>query len=157
MAANPRTTDVEVDPGTTLRMSRNRGRDTKPELAVRSLVHAMGLRYRVNARPIERLRRSADLVFRREHVAVMIDGCFWHGCPSHYRPATLRSKYWAEKRAENERRDRETDDALTEAGWLVLRFWEHEAPIAVAEQIKAVVLARRAGLYHELAARPPSS
>src|SRR5690606_26089746 len=68
-------------------MRANKGRDTRPEMAVRSELHAMGLRYRVGVRPLEGLRRTADVVFSRERVAVFVDGCYWHGCPDHHRPA----------------------------------------------------------------------
>src|ERR1700722_10486115 len=62
-------------------MQGDKSRDTKPEIAVRSAVHALGMRYRVSARPLRDLRRTADLVFRNARVAVFVDGCFWHGCP----------------------------------------------------------------------------
>ncbi|QSR32305.1 hypothetical protein CFI00_17785 [Nocardioides sp. S5] len=68
-------------------MRGNRSRDTKPELAVRRLLHAEGLRYRVNARPLPEVRRTADIVFRAKRIAVFIDGCYWHGCPEHYVPS----------------------------------------------------------------------
>jgi DNA mismatch endonuclease (patch repair protein) len=69
-------------------MQGNRSRDTKPELAVRRILHARGLRYFVNRKPVPDLRRTADLVFTRAKVAVFIDGCFWHGCPEHHKPPT---------------------------------------------------------------------
>jgi DNA mismatch endonuclease Vsr len=62
-------------------MRSNRGRDTSPEMAVRRAVWARGMRYRVDTRPLPELNRRADLVFRRERVAVFIDGCYWHSCP----------------------------------------------------------------------------
>ncbi|MGI8446713.1 MAG: hypothetical protein ACR2MP_05920 [Streptosporangiaceae bacterium] len=68
-------------------MRGNRSRDTRPELAVRSAVHRRGLRYRVSVRPLPEVRRTADLVFPSERVAVFIDGCYWHGCPEHYVPS----------------------------------------------------------------------
>jgi DNA mismatch endonuclease (patch repair protein) len=116
-------------------MRANRGRDTSPELAVRRLVHAQGLRYRVNARPEPNLRRTADMVFRRARVAVFIDGCFWHGCPEHHTVAKSNATYWAKKVTANRARDLETTAALTAAGWLVLRVWEHEEPKAAARLI----------------------
>ncbi len=64
------------------RMKAQRTRDTAAELAVRSALHRLGLRFRVN-RPVVGLRRRADVVFPTEKVAVFIDGCFWHGCPLH--------------------------------------------------------------------------
>ncbi|MFE9935765.1 very short patch repair endonuclease [Streptomyces hirsutus] len=122
-----------------------RSRDTKPEITIRRLVHAAGLRYRVAARPLPDLRRTADMVFRPAKVAVFIDGCYWHGCPEHYVPPKTNSGYWSEKVIRNVKRDRETDEKLREAGWLVLRFWEHEPSDACADKIALVVLGRREG------------
>ncbi|MEU0491246.1 very short patch repair endonuclease [Nocardiopsis sp. NPDC006139] len=124
-------------------MRANRGRDTGPELAVRRLVHAAGLRYRVSARPLPALRRTADLVFTRRRIAVFVDGCFWHGCPEHHTTARTNAAYWAEKVRANRERDADTDRRLGEAGWTVLRFWEHEEPAAVAERIVAAVRGAR--------------
>ncbi|WP_446725081.1 very short patch repair endonuclease [Nocardiopsis sp. N85] len=120
-------------------MRSNKGRDTGPELAVRRLVHAAGLRYRVSARPVPTLRRTADLVFTRRRVAVFIDGCFWHGCPEHHTRARTNAAYWSEKVETNRSRDADTDRRLTEAGWTVLRFWEHEEPAEVAGRIVEAV------------------
>ncbi|MBD2818152.1 MULTISPECIES: very short patch repair endonuclease [Streptomyces] len=122
-----------------------RSRDTKPEILIRRLVHAAGLRYRVAARPLPDLRRTADMVFRSAKVAVFIDGCYWHGCPEHYVPPKTNSGYWSEKVVRNVERDRDTDERLREAGWLVLRFWEHEPSGACADKIALTVLARRQG------------
>ncbi|RCV51407.1 very short patch repair endonuclease [Marinitenerispora sediminis] len=121
-------------------MRGNRGRDTKPELRLRSLIHRQGLRYRVGVRPLPELRRTADLVFTRARVAVFVDGCFWHGCPAHLRPASRNSEFWREKIEANRARDEETDRILTEAGWKVVRVWEHEdlgeAALRVAEFVR---------------------
>ena len=124
-------------------MLANRSRDTSPELRVRSLVHRRGLRYRVAQRPISGVRRTADLVFRPTRVAVFVDGCYWHGCPEHYVEPKTNAEYWREKIGANGRRDRQTDDLLTAAGWLVLRFWEHEPPERVAQAIVEAVTRRR--------------
>ena len=78
-------------------MLANRSRDTGSELAIRKRVHAMGLRYRVSARPISGLRGTADLVFATERIAVFIDGCFWHGCPEHRRSPRAYADYWSAK------------------------------------------------------------
>lgn len=121
----------------------NRSRDTKPELAIRSLVHARGLRYRVATRPLKDLRRTADMVFRPTKVAVFIDGCFWHGCPEHGTSPKANADYWAPKLERNKARDEETTIALQEAGWLVIRIWEHEPPERAAESIVEAVLGRR--------------
>ncbi|MEH0521944.1 very short patch repair endonuclease [Streptomyces stelliscabiei] len=103
-----------------------RSRDTKPERLVRSLLHAQGLRYRVAAKPLPDLRRTADIVFRPAKLAVFIDGCYWHGCPEHYVPPKTNQGYWSDKVARNMLRDRDTDEQLRAAGWTVLRFWEHD-------------------------------
>jgi DNA mismatch endonuclease, patch repair protein len=116
-----------------------RNRDTSPEKAVRSAVHSMGLRFRVATRPLPDLRRTADLVFRSARVAVHVDGCWWHGCPYHSKPAKTNEGYWHPKIAGNKARDADTDLRLAEAGWMSLRFWEHEDPLDVAEMIAAVV------------------
>ncbi|WP_371603738.1 very short patch repair endonuclease [Streptomyces sp. NBC_01220] len=120
-----------------------RSRDTQPERLIRRLVHANGLRYRVAARPLPDLRRTADLVFRPAKVAVFIDGCYWHGCPEHYVAPKTNPGYWSDKVARNMARDRDTDQRLTEAGWLVLRFWEHQSSDACALAIVDAVRARR--------------
>jgi len=115
-------------------MLSNRGRDSGPELLVRKRLHAAGLRYRVDFAPVGG-RRRADIVFTRQHLAVFIDGCFWHRCPEHATVPARNSEYWVPKLARNVERDRETDASLCAAGWSVLRFWEHEAPDAVARAI----------------------
>lgn len=120
-------------------MLANRGKDTGPELAVRRLLHAQGLRYRVDFRLAPPLRARADVVFTRQRIAVFIDGCFWHGCPIHATSPKANSDYWGPKLARNIERDRETAVALAERGWTVLRFWEHEAPAVVADAIVQAV------------------
>jgi DNA mismatch endonuclease (patch repair protein) len=120
-------------------MSSNRPRDTRPELALRRAVHALGLRYRVSARPLPGLSRTADLAFRRARVAVFMDGCFWHGCPQHHTVASTNAEYWAEKVRRNRERDAETDRLLEESGWLSVRVWEHEDPLEAAMTIRDAV------------------
>ncbi|WP_084229625.1 very short patch repair endonuclease [Mycobacterium sherrisii] len=124
-------------------MQANKGRDTKPEVALRSAVHALGLRYRVSTRPLKGLRRTADMVFPRARVAVFLDGCFWHGCPDHHTVAVTNRKFWADKVVQNRARDRDTDQRLEEAGWLSVRVWEHEDPCEAALRIWNVVSARK--------------
>ncbi|MEW1701148.1 DNA mismatch endonuclease Vsr [Streptomyces sp. NPDC091278] len=111
----------------------NRGRDTGPELRIRSILHRKGLRYRVSAPPVPGVRRTADLVFTRAKVAVFVDGRFWHECPDHYRPARANSAFWGEEKERNRAKDEATDEILAQAGWAVVRVWEHEAPEAAAE------------------------
>ncbi|MBK5994178.1 very short patch repair endonuclease [Streptomyces microflavus] len=123
-----------------------RSRDTKPERLIRQLVHANGLRYRVATRPLPDLRRTADLVFRPAKVAVFIDGCYWHGCPEHYVSPRTNPGYWSDKVARNMARDRDTDRRLQEAGWLVMRFWEHQDSDTCALTIVKTVRDRRRAL-----------
>ncbi|MCK9868104.1 very short patch repair endonuclease [Nocardiopsis dassonvillei] len=124
-------------------MQANRSRDTAPELALRRAVHARGLRYRVAARPIKELRRTADLVFTRARVAVFLDGCFWHGCPKHHTIAVRNGEYWASKVERNRVRDADTDRRLGEAGWTVVRVWEHEDPLDAAGRVETAVAEAR--------------
>lgn len=109
-------------------MLANRGRDTGPELAIRSRVHRAGLRYRVDwSLPFDR-RRRADLVFTRVGLYVFIDGCFWHGCPEHFTVPKTRTDFWLTKIEGNQRRDRDTDARLRQLGLTPLRLWEHTDP-----------------------------
>jgi DNA mismatch endonuclease, patch repair protein len=123
-------------------MRSNKSRDTKPELALRSAVHARGLRYRVSAKPLAGVRRTADLVFSRAKVAVFLDGCFWHGCPEHHTVASANAKFWADKVDGNRKRDRDTDGRLAEAGWVSVRVWEHEDAAEAARRVEEIVRAR---------------
>jgi DNA mismatch endonuclease, patch repair protein len=125
-------------------MQGNRSRDTAPELAVRRAMHALGLRYRVDIRPLPTLRRRADAVFTKARVAVFVDGCFWHGCPEHGRIPTSNRDYWEPKLARNVQRDRDTDERLIEAGWVVVRVFEHDDVGTAAARIAEVVRQRRA-------------
>lgn len=139
------TTSYASTSGVRNRMQLQRTRDTAPELAVRRILHARGLRYRVDRPPLKGLRRRADIVFGPAKVAVFIDGCFWHGCPEHGRKETQANpNYWSGKMARNRERDADTDAQLAEAGWAVVRVWEHQPPVEVADVI-ADIVARRLG------------
>jgi len=81
-------------------------------------------------------------VFTRHRIAVFIDGCYWHGCSEHHRPARTNGTFWSEKIAANRRRDEDTNRSLAEAGWTVLCFWEHEDPALVASAILTTVKRR---------------
>jgi DNA mismatch endonuclease (patch repair protein) len=122
-------------------MQRQRRRDTKPEVAVRRAVHALGLRYLVDVAPIPG-RRRADMVFSRAKVAVYVDGCFWHGCPQHATEPKANREWWRQKLDRNRERDADTDTLLLAAGWLPLRVWEHEAPTAAARKVAEAVRSR---------------
>lgn len=118
-------------------MKSNRRRDTKPELVIRRLLHAQGLRYRVDVPLDFDRRRRADIVFPAARLVVFIDGCFWHGCQEHYTVPVTNADFWSAKRAKNMSRDEETTERLTQSGWTVKRYWEHEDPIAVVDDIEA--------------------
>ena len=85
-----------------------------------------------------------DFVFRRERLAVFVDGCFWHGCPEHFRRPKSRQKFWDAKFARNQERDRLVTRALRAAGWRVLRLWEHE--LAMKREARLLARLRRWGL-----------
>ena len=80
---------------------------TKPEIALRRELHRRGLRFRVNLRGVP---GSPDIAFTRARLAVFVDGCFWHGCPDHYVAPKNNSQWWADKLAENRRRDMKVDE-----------------------------------------------
>ncbi|MGW4383655.1 very short patch repair endonuclease [Kitasatospora sp. NPDC004531] len=130
-------------PSVAARMSRQSSRDTAQELAVRRLLYASGLRYRVNARVPGMPRRTVDILFLGPRVAVFLDGCFWHGCPEHTTSPKANAEWWRTKLDRNITRDRETTDHLTAEGWTVLRFWEHQPPEEVARTVHDLVRARR--------------
>jgi len=126
-------------------MSRNRGKDTGPEVALRVLCWSSGLRYRLDVKIIGK----PDFVFVREKVAVFVDGCFWHGCPAHYNAPKTRSDFWEAKLHKNRLRDEMVTKELQDSGWLVLRYWEHDIKTATqreerVREIQAAIQARRA-------------
>ena len=86
-------------------MSGLRRRNTVPELAVRRLLHAAGLRYRVVYPVPGQRRRTIDIAFTRPRLAVFIDGCFWHGCRAHGSQPRANSEWWRHKIAANQARD----------------------------------------------------
>lgn len=124
------------------RLSQLQRRDTAPELAVRRLLHAAGYRYRVAFPVPGQRRRTIDIAFTGDRLAIFIDGCFWHGCPSHGTSPRSNSEWWQQKLSANRARDRSTEALLADLGWSFLRFWEHEDPALVVDAI-ADRLARR--------------
>jgi len=103
-------------------MSRIRGSDTKPEIALRTHLWEMGLRYRLRYE----LPGRPDLVFVKQRVAVFVDGCFWHGCPDHATIPSTNRRFWEQKIGKNLARDDKINKELDSMGWLVIRIWEHE-------------------------------
>ena len=123
-------------------MSAQATRETGPERELRTRLHGAGLRYRVHVRPLVGLRREADVVFTRRRVAVFVDGCFWHGCPEHATSPKANAEWWARKLERNKERDEETNTLLAQAGWTVIRIWEHENPDDAAAEVIAAVRSR---------------
>ncbi len=123
-------------------MTRTRRRDTAPELVFRSAIRLQRLRYRVNYKLLPGFCRRADVAFVSARVAVFIDGCFWHGCPTHGTWPKANSEFWRSKIEMNRKRDRDTDRRLTEAGWLVFRVWEHDDLVAAAGIVAELVFSR---------------
>lgn len=121
------------------RMQRQARRDTKPELALRRTLHAMGLRFRVDRAVIPGVRRRPDIVFGPAKVAVFVDGCFWHRCPEHGTLPKANSEWWADKLQRNVERDADTDRRLADLGWLAVHVWEHEASADAAIRVAALV------------------
>jgi DNA mismatch endonuclease (patch repair protein) len=72
------------------------------------------------------MRGKPDFTFRQHKLAIFVDGCFWHGCPTHLRMPVSNKDYWAQKIQRNVRRDKTTTRELRRSGWRVLRVWEHE-------------------------------
>ncbi|MEU8641344.1 very short patch repair endonuclease [Streptomyces sp. NPDC048674] len=120
-------------------MSRQPSKDTGAELAVRRLLHSAGLRYRVEYPVPGMPRRRIDIAFTGLKVAVLIDGCFWHGCPLHATRPKANADWWSNKLDRNIARDTETTEHLITQGWTVLRFWEHEPPEEVALVVRTTV------------------
>lgn len=122
----------------------NRRRDTEPELRLGSALHRQGYRYRRDFPVVAGgVRVRPDFVFTRARVAVFVDGCYWHGCPQHGLMPKANAEYWRGKLERNRQRDLLVNAALQDAGWTVLRFWEHEDPDEAAERVAEAISASR--------------
>lgn len=126
-------------------MRANRRANTKPELALRRELHRLGYRYRKDYRLQlgQDTRVRPDIAFTARRVAVFVDGCFWHCCPDHGGQPAANTWYWEPKLRRNVERDRAADAALAEAGWQVIRVWEHESLDAAVGAVVAAVGAAR--------------
>lgn len=103
-------------------MARVRSKNTLPEIALRRALWRLGFRYRLHSA----LPGSPDIVLPRYRTALFVDGCFWHGCPDHYRAPITNGGFWSAKLERNLRRDAKADGDLVAMGWHVVRIWEHE-------------------------------
>ncbi len=107
-------------------MSRIRGKDTKPEIKVRKLIHALGYRFRLHGR---NLPGSPDLAFPGKRAVIFVHGCFWHrhpGCVKCTFPKT-RIEFWKDKFEKNVERDLRAVSQLHQLGWRVMTIWECES------------------------------
>lgn len=120
-------------------MTATAGRDNERERALRSELHRRGLRFRLHQSLLTNSRRTVDIAFSGARAAVLLDGCFWHGCPTHGTWPKNNAAWWRNKIETNIARDRDTDRRLTDAGWHVLRIWEHEAIEIAADRIETLV------------------
>ena len=146
--SEPRSSSRRIAPPTsahaTATMRANPGRDTAPEVRLRSALHRAGLRFRKNAPldlPAGRVR--PDVVFPRLRLAVFVDGCFWHGCPEHGSRPSGNSEFWAAKIDGNRRRDADQTEWLEGEEWTVLRVWEHESIADATERILRAIAVLR--------------
>jgi DNA mismatch endonuclease (patch repair protein) len=135
-----------LDPATQRRMSRTCQRDNAREVALRSLLHRRGLRFRIYRRLLPGSTRTADIVFVRARLAIFLDGCFWHGCPVHASWPKTNAEWWRNKIETNRQRDQNTDQRLRAGGWTVLRIWEHQS---LDDAVARVVIALERGSQGE--------
>jgi DNA mismatch endonuclease, patch repair protein len=109
-------------------MTATRRRDTSAEKALAEALVQLGLLFETDFAAVAGTRRRVDIAFPKQRVAVFLDGCFWHCCPLHGTWPRANASFWRDKILANVRRDADTDQQLREAGWIVLRFWEHHRP-----------------------------
>ena len=130
-----------LNDGRSRNMQANRRSNTKPEVALRRELHRLGYRYRKDHRLdlSSGVRVRPDIVFTRRKVAVFVDGCFWHVCPEHGREPTRNEWYWTPKLRRNVERDRMANAALADAGWQVVRIWEHEDMQNAVDRVRGVI------------------
>lgn len=124
-------------PGRQANMRAIHRRGTKPEQQLASALHSLGFRFRRDYPIIiDGVRVRPDIVFTRKKVAIFVDGCFWHCCPEHGHIPKVNQSYWAPKLARNCERDERDSFLLEDAGWTVLRVWEHQVlPEALCEAL----------------------
>src|SRR4030065_2940564 len=102
-------------------MSSIHSQDTGPETTLRKALWGKGLRYRKYYG-----KEKIDIAFPSKKLAIFVDGCFWHGCPIHSHMPKSNEDYWRPKLQKNIKRDRIKENSLSQNGWTVIRFWEHE-------------------------------
>jgi DNA mismatch endonuclease (patch repair protein) len=125
-------------------MSRIRGRgNERTELALVRLFRANEI---TGWRRHAKLPGRPDFVFRKEKVAVFVDGCFWHGCPKCFREPNTNKAFWRKKISDNRTRDKKVSLRLRAEGWRILRIWEHalrQAPAMTTARVRRILLGSR--------------
>jgi len=125
-------------------LRRTARRDTAPELALRRELHRLGLRFLVDTAPAGMSRRRrTDVVLRGARIAVLVHGCFWHGCPEHFHAPKANAQWWRLKLESVQRRDADTLRQLEQAGWLPVVVWEHEDMGEAAQRLARLNAERR--------------
>jgi len=116
-------TDVLTPKQRTYNMSRIQGKNTTPEIKLRKLLFATGIRgYRIH----HNIPGKPDIVFVKKKIAIFIDGCFWHKCSVCFQEPETRKEFWMKKIQSNIDRDKKVNEQLKNEGWTVIRIWEHE-------------------------------
>lgn len=128
--------DVHTKQQRSYNMSRIRGRDTKPEILLRKSLWRKGFRYSLHSR---RLAGKPDIAMSKYKIAIFIDGCFWHRCPAHFKEPRNNKEFWKKKITSNLERDERNNLLLKNAGWTVLRFWEHEVSGKIDSVVRKIV------------------
>ncbi len=104
-------------------MSNIKSKNTKPEVLLRKCLWNQGYRgYRIHNKT---LPGKPDIVFKKQKIAIFIDGCFWHKCPLDFQTPKTNTKYWIRKIEINVERDKKVNEELRREGWIVVRIWEH--------------------------------
>jgi DNA mismatch endonuclease (patch repair protein) len=135
MGSYPRERPAPLNRHVSEQMKRMPRSSTKPEVALRKLLHARGLRFRLHRRD---LPGSPDIVMPGARLAVFVDGCFWHACPEHGVLPKNNRDWWAAKLDDNSERDARKDRQLTELGWFPLHLWEHEDVESMADRVETL-------------------
>lgn len=120
-------------------LSRMPVKNTGPELRLRSAIHALGMRFRLESK----LPGRPDIVLPRARLAIFVDGCFWHACQQHGVTPKNNRDWWSAKLGRNVERDREKDAALRDLGWNAVHVWEHEDALQAAERIRELWLSHQ--------------
>jgi DNA mismatch endonuclease (patch repair protein) len=128
-------TDVLTQEQRKYNMSRIKGKNTGPEVKLRKMLFAKGIRgYRIHYN----LPGKPDIVFIKKKIAIFIDGCFWHKCPVCFQEPATRKEFWMKKIQSNVKRDEKVNELLKNDGWNVIRFWEHDVRKKPDEIVKKI-------------------